>query len=164
MKRTRDSLFVLSGKEVERVLEGQEGRILAAVEAAYKAHGRGLTMLPHSVFLRFPQKPADRIIALPAYLGGEPECAGLKWISSFPGNLANGIERASAVLILNSMESGRPEALLESSLISARRTAASAALAARELVPAPPTELGLIGCGLINFRRPVRASRSLSRP
>lgn len=81
-------MYILSGNDVDLALRGQETRVLEAVERSYTAHGRGLTVLPHSVFLRFPHRPADRIIALPAYLGGDAECAGIKWIASFPGNLA----------------------------------------------------------------------------
>ena len=76
---------------------------------------------------------------------------GLKWISSFPENVAAGIPRASAVLILNDHDTGYPFAVLESSIISATRTAASAALAADWLSRGRgrPTRVGFIGTGLI---------------
>jgi len=76
---------------------------------------------------------------------------GLKWISSFPGNVASGIPRASAVLILNDHDTGYPFAVLESSIISATRTAASAALAADWLSRdrQRPTRVGFFGVGLI---------------
>ncbi len=148
--RERD-LLVLSGAEVAEVLADQELAVVETISKAYQAHGKGMSSLPHSTFLNFPDNPANRIIALPSYLGGELNSAGVKWIASFPGNLKDGTDRASAVLILNSTESGRPKAILESSIISARRTAASAALAARTIVRGNVAVAGVVGCGLINF-------------
>ncbi|MFC8300975.1 2,3-diaminopropionate biosynthesis protein SbnB [Micromonospora orduensis] len=132
------------------VLGGSRDAVLAAVEQAYLAHDKGDTVNPPSHFLRFPDRPANRIIALPAYLGGEVGMPGLKWISSFPGNHELGLPRASAVLLLNDDRTGRPVACLESAHISAARTAASAALAVRALRPrGGPVSLGFVGTGVI---------------
>jgi ornithine cyclodeaminase len=144
-------LLVISGPEVSSLLEGLESQLMRTVRRAYEIHGEGKSNLPHSTFLRLPDL-RNRIIGLPAYLGAEVQVAGMKWVSSFPGNVEKGVDRASAVLILNSLVTGRPESVLEGSIISARRTAAGAGLAAQILHGSGEVEsLGLIGCGLINF-------------
>ncbi|WP_411087329.1 2,3-diaminopropionate biosynthesis protein SbnB [Streptomyces sp. 061-3] len=142
---------VISGAQVQRALHGRERRIVKLVEATYRVHGAGDSVNPPSYFLRFPDRPSSRIIALPASIGGEVRVDGLKWISSFPENVSVGIPRASAVLILNDPDTGYPFACLESSIISATRTAASAASAADWLSRdrPRPTRVGFFGVGLI---------------
>jgi N-[(2S)-2-amino-2-carboxyethyl]-L-glutamate dehydrogenase len=145
-------ITLVKGSDARSLLAGRELELIEVVRMAYETHGEGDSSLPHSLFLQFPGQPRDRIIALPAYLGGPCRIAGVKWVSSFPGNLQLGVDRASAVVILNSPQTGRPEAVLEGSVISAKRTAASAALAARHLAAdAKVARIGMIGCGLINF-------------
>jgi ornithine cyclodeaminase len=136
---------------VQGVLQGREAEIVELVAATYRLHGVGDSVNPPSYFLRFPDRPSARIIALPASIGGPIRVDGLKWVSSFPENVAAGIPRASAVLILNDHDTGYPLACLEASIISATRTAASAALAADWLSRGRPrpTRVGFVGAGLI---------------
>lgn len=143
-------LLVLGAEQVAALLRDREAEVLEAVTRAYAAHGRGETMVPHSSFLRLPDG-RNRFIALPAHLGDAAAGVGLKWIASFPGNLARGLERASGLVVLSCGVTGRPRAVLEASVVSAKRTAASAALAARLLHESPPDTVGLLGCGAINF-------------
>lgn len=152
MDSNSGNLLLLTGDEIDELLRDREKDILETVKLAYQAHDRGNTIMPANSYLKFPNKEKERIIAKAAYLGESFEVAGLKWIASFPGNLAKNLERASATLILNSIETGRPTAILESSIISAKRTAASAALAAQYLWQQDTVSgVGLVGCGLINF-------------
>jgi N-[(2S)-2-amino-2-carboxyethyl]-L-glutamate dehydrogenase len=148
---TVPSFAVVSGGQVQHALRGKEKKIVDLVEATYRLHGTGDSVNPPSYFLRFPDRPSSRIIALPGSIGGDVRVDGLKWISSFPDNVKAGVPRASAVLILNDHDTGYPFACLESSIISATRTAASAALAADWLSRGRrrPTRVGFIGVGLI---------------
>ncbi|RON04008.1 2,3-diaminopropionate biosynthesis protein SbnB [Pseudomonas brassicacearum] len=142
---------VVDGKTVAHLLQQDPLACINDVRNAYQAHHRGQSVNPDSYFLRFPQAPANRIIALPASLSGDPAVSGIKWISSFPGNTESGLQRASAVLLLNDPHTGYAYACLEASRISAMRTAASAVLGARWLnrQRRQVTRMSVIGAGFI---------------
>src|SRR5438477_375694 len=144
-------LSIINGKTVFDIIHAHRADCIEIVRDAYLAHARGESVNPESYFLRFPDKPDCRIIALPAYLGNGFGVAGLKWIASYPPNVQRGFPRASAVLVLNSYETGYPFAILESSIISAARTAASAVLAAHWLngQSRQAQSLGIVGTGFI---------------
>lgn len=144
-------LSIINGKTVSAIIRSHRGECIETVRDAYLAHAEGYSVNPDSYFLRFPDKPDCRIIALPAYLGNGFDVAGLKWIASYPGNVQHGFPRASAVLVLNSYDTGYPFAILEGSIISAARTAASAALAAYWLNGRTrrAQALGIVGTGFI---------------
>jgi N-[(2S)-2-amino-2-carboxyethyl]-L-glutamate dehydrogenase len=144
------TFYVVPGSAVRRAIDGDRQRVFETVELAYRLHAAGKTISPDSSFLRYPHRPNSRIIALPAHIGGPIHKSGIKWISSFPDNNASNLARASAVLILNDGATGYPVACIEASLISATRTAASAALAAERLSPDPfEGTIAVIGTGMI---------------
>src|SRR6266516_4930127 len=144
-------LSIINGKTVFDIVRAHRDECIGIVRDAYLAHDQGKSVIPDSYFLRFPGKPDCRIIALPAYLGRNFDVAGLKWIASYPANVQRGFPRASAVLVLNNYDTGYPFAILESSIISAARTAASAVLAAHWLngQTRRAHSLGIVGTGFI---------------
>ncbi|QUL56300.1 2,3-diaminopropionate biosynthesis protein SbnB [Paenibacillus tritici] len=87
---------------------------------------------PIKPYLLFDKDPSSRIIAMPAYVGGDIAMAGIKWIASFPGNHARQIPRAHSVTILNDSDNGKPLAVINSPLISGIRTASVSGLMIRE--------------------------------
>lgn len=141
---------VISAQVVEEELENSD-KVIALVAETYLTHEQGLTTNPDSYFLHFPEPDSRRIIALPAAIHGENPATGIKWIASYPSNLKHGLQRASAVLILNDPDTGYPVAVLEGGRISATRTAASAVLGAywingqRKVIES----LSMIGAGYI---------------
>lgn len=141
---------VIDGRTVASLLNKDPLACIDDVENAYLSHFKGKTVNPDSYFLRFPENPANRIIALPASLSGENASNGIKWISSYPDNIKQGLQRASAILLLNNPDTGYAYACLEASRISAMRTAASAVLAARKLLSSRSViSMGFIGAGFI---------------
>jgi N-[(2S)-2-amino-2-carboxyethyl]-L-glutamate dehydrogenase len=142
---------IVPGGVVYDIIRADLGQIVDLVAAAYRSHAAGQTVNPASLFLRFPDRPNARIIALPAHLGSPTPISGLKWIASYPDNVQDGKPRASAVMLLNDAATGYPFACLESSIISAARTAASAALAALALTEkrADVGRIAFVGAGII---------------
>lgn len=146
--------FTVIGAEfVQRWLYDSSTRLLDITLDAYKKFHGEKAVNPDSYFLRFPDNPNTRIIALPASSESEPAVAGVKWIASFPDNIHRHLDRASAVIILNDRRTGYPLACLEGSLISCYRTAASALVGANLLhtTPQRARHMVIVGCGLIAY-------------
>lgn len=105
---------------------------------------------PIKPYLRYPPLK-NRLIAMPAYVGGEINRAGMKWIASFPENHQIGLPRAHSVTILNHPRTGQPLAVFNSTLLSTIRTAAVSGLFLEEFAEwLPPSfRVGIIGFGPI---------------
>ncbi len=126
---------------------------METVSHALTLHAVGKYVQPLKPYLRWrgdDNHIADRIIAMPSFLGGDNPTAGLKWVGSKHDNPSRrGLARASAVIILNDPETHFPVALMEGSLISGMRTAAVTAVASRYLARTDLSSITCIGCGPI---------------
>lgn len=96
--------------------------LLHVIETATALLDKQQVSQPIKPYLRF-NDPSNRIIAMPAYVGGEFEVAGIKWIASFPGNLSKGLRRANSIIILNDAATGIPISVINTPVISGIRTA-----------------------------------------
>lgn len=124
--------------------------LVDSMEAAVRIMDSGDYTQPIKPYLRY-HHPANRIIAMPAYVGGSVQTAGIKWIASFPGNIDAGLPRAHSITLLNDAKTGIPYAMLNTTLPSAARTAAVSGLLIRHYLQAQSNErkmtLGIIGFG-----------------
>ena len=106
---------------------------------------------PVKPYLRY-RDLTNRIIAMPAFVGGKVNLAGIKWIASFPGNIDHGIPRAHSVVILNKADTGEPFCIINTALLSIIRTASVSGLMIRYFLEARPMKkinLAIIGWGPI---------------
>jgi ornithine cyclodeaminase/alanine dehydrogenase len=87
------------------------------------------------------------IHAMPAYIPAMAS-AGVKWVSGFPENHRRDLPYISGLLILNDVETGLPISVMDCSWITAMRTAAATAVAARRLARPEAAVLGVLGCGV----------------
>ena len=113
------------------------------VREALLRHHAGEWVMPSKVYLQSP--PYGDFRAMPAR--GD-DLALVKWITSFPGNPAHGLPTVSGIICLSDATTGQPQMLLDARSVTALRTGAVAAVAARALAPEGASSVGIVGCGL----------------
>ena len=87
---------------------------------------------------------------MPAYVGGDFDVAGLKWIPSVPDNPErNGLPRANALVLLSDRATGLPLAVMDGTVVSAMRTGAVTGLAVRHLAARGARVACLLGAGVL---------------
>jgi len=116
---------------------------IAHTREAFVRHHRGEWTMPSKVYLQSP--PYGDFRAMPALGGG---LAMLKWISSFPGNPARGLPTVMGLVCVSDARTSEPLALLDARAVTALRTGAVAAIAARALAREESRTVAVIGCGL----------------
>ena len=118
-------------------------RALEAVRDAFVAYARGEWTMPPKVYV--PAYPAGDFRAMPALGGGH---ALLKWVTSFPGNPAQGLPTVTGLVLLSDATNGMLKAVLDAGAVTALRTGAAAVLAAETLGRADAETAAVIGAGV----------------
>ncbi|WP_449100886.1 tyramine oxidase subunit B [Pseudomonas veronii] len=114
------------------------------------SHGAMVIFPKESPFPNMPQPTADRrMMAMPAYLGGNFCTAGVKWYGSNIANRDKGLPRSILMFTLNDPDTGAPLAHMSANLLSAYRTGAIPGVGARHLARKDAKVVGLLGPGVM---------------
>ena len=102
----------------------------------------------------FPEMPVDgpdrRFMAMPAYLGGKFDMAGMKWYGSNVENKEKGLPRSILMLILNDKDTGAPLAFMSANILSAYRTGAVPGVGFKYFAKEDAETIGIIGPGVMS--------------
>jgi ornithine cyclodeaminase/alanine dehydrogenase-like protein (mu-crystallin family) len=137
-------VLYLSRADVEKV-DLPMGEIIAAVEAVIREKGGGRVEMPAKIGIH--PAPNDFFHAMPAYVPAT-RTAGIKWVSNFTQNPGKGLPTIGGLLILNDPETGFSLAVMDCTWITAKRTGAASAVAAKYLAKKDAEQLAIIGCGV----------------
>jgi len=119
--------------------------ILAALEAAFREKGEGRVEMPAKTAIH--PAPDAFIHAMPALIPAQ-KSAGIKWVAGNPNNSKRGLPYVTGLLILNDFDTGLPLAVMDCVWITAKRTGAATALAAKYLARPESQSVGILGCGV----------------
>ncbi|WP_240773617.1 tyramine oxidase subunit B [Plantibacter sp. M259] len=145
-------------KDMAHCMEVMEEVLVLVAKGDYRmagptanSHGAPIGFPTTSPFPGMPLDAADRrFMAMPAYLGGRFDTAGVKWYGSNVDNRERGLPRSIHLIVLNDKDTGAPYAIMSGNLESAYRTAAVPGAAAKLLAPVDAKSLGIIGPGAMN--------------
>jgi len=149
------SLLFLNQEEVIKCGGFDMSKILPDIEKFFSLEATGKVILPSKTILRWgdvkSEETKGRINCMPAYVGGDVNMPGIKWIGSAPLNPSKyNLPRASALTILNDPDNLFPVAVMDGTLISAMRTGAVTGVGAKYLARSNSEIVGLIGAGVQN--------------
>jgi ornithine cyclodeaminase/alanine dehydrogenase len=137
-------LLYLSRNEVERI-NLPMAEIIQALDQMFVEKGKGEAEMPPKPGIH-PRRNAF-LHAMPAYIQSL-ESAGVKWVSGYPENQKKGLPYISGLLILNDPETGLPITVMDCTWITAKRTGAATAVAAKYLARKDSASVGIVACGV----------------
>lgn len=145
-------LLFLNNKDMEELGVNDMALAIEDVKNAYILTEEGDVIVPGKIVMRWGQTPADeniygRINAMPGFIGGDYQMAGIKWIGSGPMNYKKGLPRASVSVILNDPDTKIPVCFADGTQVSAMRTGASGGIAIDLLAKKDAKTMLICGAG-----------------
>jgi len=133
----------LSEAEIKKLVTFKQ--TIKAVKSAFKMKGHGNVQMPPKQYVIMKKYKGD-LRTMPAYLE-ETEVASVKVVNSHRENRKHGLPTVMATIILIDPKTGAPSAIMAGTWITALRTGAAGAVAAKYLANPNPKTIGLIGAG-----------------
>lgn len=144
-------------KDMKSCVDVMEDLLITLYKGDYVM--RGANHNSHGCMIMFPDDPqfpgmpknADdrRFMAMPAYLGGSYQMAGMKWYGSNVENKKVGLPRSILMMMLNDKDTGAPLALMSANLVSAYRTGGIPGVGAKYLARKDSRVVSVIGPGVM---------------
>ncbi len=119
--------------------------VIRCVETVMSAHAKGLCQIPSKIHVN--PLEGTYLNAMPAYIGGDYNMCGLKWVSGFPGNRDRGLPVTMGIIVLNDYSTGAPLAVMDARWVTAIRTAAVASVTAKYCALQDVHAMTIIGAG-----------------
>lgn len=146
-----DILF-LNNKAMDELGVGSMTDVMHDVERVYVLNNEGDVIAPGKCVMRWGETIEDenvlgRINAMPGYIGGEYNMAGIKWIGSGPQNYKKGLPRASVTIILNDPDTKLPLCVADGTAVSTMRTGASGGVAISKCAKENAEVMTICGAG-----------------
>ena len=137
-------LLYLSREDVENTRLPMK-EIIDALDRMFVEKGQGKVEMPPKPGIH--TRPDAFIHAMPAYIPST-QAAGMKWVAGYPANQAKGLPYITGLLILNDADTGMPISVMDCTWITAMRTGAATAVAAKYLARPESSTVGIVACGV----------------
>ena len=94
--------------------------VIDAVEKGLEIKGNGHVELPPKPGVH----PRDNcyIHAMPCWIGGDVDAAGIKWVAGYPSNLEKGLPYNNGLFCLNDTDTGVIKAIMDANWMTTWRT------------------------------------------
>ncbi len=145
MSEAENRLLYISQADIKKINLSMRD-IIDQLEVAFSEKAEGRVEMPPKPGIH-PGDADNFIHAMPAYIPAM-KSAGVKWVSGFPHNQERGLPYISGLLILNDSETGLPISVMDCVWITAKRTGAATAIAAKRLARPESSIVGILGCGV----------------